>query len=503
MKLRFSLRRLAVTFTLAVLAGCGSRPESAIVPAGARVPAPATRAPTRPNIVLIIADDLGWRDVGFMGSTYYETPNLDALARAGMTFTAGYSNAPNCAPTRASLLTGQYTPRHGIYTVGTSERGDARDRKLIPTPNREVLPLGLQTIAEALRPAGYVSAHVGKWHLGRPPETGPEAQGFHRNVAGNGSGAPASYFSPYRNPQLADGPAGEYLTDRLTSEAISFIQANRDRPFFLYLPYYAVHTPLQAKPELVEKYRAKSPSEGQKNPVYAAMVESLDQGVGRVLRSLEELGLAENTLVIFTSDNGGHGVSTSNLPLRGAKGMLYEGGIRVPLAFRWPAMVRPGSRNETPAMSADLFSTVLEIGGAAPPAGQPIDGVSLVPLLRGAPALGREAIFWHTPVYLEAYPGQPEPGNWRATPSSAVRAGDWKLIESFETGGIELFNLREDPNESRDLAPSMPAKAGELRARLTAWRASVRAPVPSQPNPAYDPPEPGEVRPRRPARDDN
>lgn len=439
----------------------------------------------RPNIVFVLVDDLGWRDVGYMGSSYYETPNIDRLARQGMVFTAAYSNAPNCAPTRASLMTGQYGPRHGIYTVGTSERGRTQDRALIPIPNRETLPAEALTIAEVLGSGGYVSASMGKWHLGDPPTHGPVAQGFTVNVGGDHAGSPPSYFSPYENPYLADGPEGENLTDRLTTEALAFMEANQDRPFFLYLPYFAVHTPLQGKPEVVEHYRRKGGSQGQDVPVYAAMVESVDRGVGRILAKLDELGLAENTIVVFTSDNGGHGNSTSNEPLRGSKGMLYEGGVRVPLAVRWPRKVSPGSQNGTPVISLDFFPTLLEAAGVGSPAGHLLDGQSLMPLLAGTGTLADRALFWHFPAYLQAYARQPGP--WRITPSGSIREGDWKLIERFENGSLELYNLREDPSETQDLSSRMPAKARQLHDQLVAWRRSVDAPVPTERNPAYQP----------------
>lgn len=449
------------------------------------VPALAVQEPRPPNIVFIMADDLGWRDTGFMGSTFYETPNIDGLAGDGMIFRAAYANAPNCAPTRASLMTGQYAPRHGIYTVGSSERGRAQDRRLIPIANRTVLPAESITLAEALTARGYVSASMGKWHLGDPPAHGPLAQGFDRNVAGNRSGHPRSYFSPYENPQLTDGPPGENLTDRISSEAVAFIEANQHRPFFLYLPYYAVHTPIQGKPALVEKYRRKGGSEGQANPGYAAMIETMDHGIGRVLAKLEALGLEGNTIVVFTSDNGGHGVITSNAPLRGSKGMFYEGGIRVPLAIRWPGVTKPGSTSDVPVISIDWFPTLLEIAGAPAPPGHVLDGESLVPLLKGAGTLRRNALYWHFPAYLEAYDrGQ---GPWRTGPVGAARFGDWKLLEFFEDGRIELYDLASDPGERDDLAERMPDLARELHLKMVDWRPSVGAPVPHRFNPEYVP----------------
>jgi arylsulfatase A-like enzyme len=445
-----------------------------------------------PNFVFILVDDMGWRDVGFMGSRYYETPNIDRLAAQGMVFTDAYANAPNCAPTRACLLSGQYGPRHGVYTVDTSARGSAAGRKLIPVTNRTTLPAEIITLAEALRPAGYRSASMGKWHLGVDPDSGPVAQGFDVNVAGNLAGNPSSYFSPYRNKNLPDGPKGEYLTDRLTEEALAFIEANRANPFFLYLPHYAVHTPIQAKQELVAKYKKKPPDGGQGNPEYAAMIESVDQGVGAILAKLDQLGLADNTVVVFFSDNGGvggyrelgiaGGEITSNRPLRGGKGMLYEGGIREPTIVRWPAKVKAGTRCATPVIGLDFYPTFLEIAGAEKKPGQILDGESLVPLLTGTGTLKRDAIFWHFPAYLQG--GK---GTWRTTPAGAIRSGDWKLIEFFEDNRLELYNLADDIGEAADLAEKMPEKAKELHDRLVAWRKAVNAPVPTEKNPQFDP----------------
>ncbi len=434
-----------------------------------------------PNIVLILADDLGWRDVGFQGSTYYETPNLDRLAREGMVFTSAYANAGNCAPTRACLMSGQYTPRHGVYTVGTSARGSSAQRKLIPTPNREDLDTEIITLAEALQAAGYVSAHIGKWHLGRDPRK----QGFDINIAGSHYGSPpGGYFSPYKNPKLPNGPKGEFLTDRLTDEALRFLDEHHERPFFLYLPHYAVHSPIQAKEELIAKYREKEASDGQNDPVYAAMVESLDQSVGRILAKLDQLKLRENTLVIFTSDNGGFGRVTTMHPLRGVKGMLYEGGVRVPCVVSWPGKIAPGSRCDEPIISLDFYPTLLEAAAAATP-DQPLDGRSLMPLLTGSGGFEREAIFWHFPAYLQAYHRSEDP--FRIRPSGAVRQGDWKLIEHFEDGRLELYNLADDLGEQHNLAQAEPERAEQLLSLLKKWRAELKAPVPTEKNPAYKP----------------
>jgi len=446
----------------------------------------------KPNIIFVLIDDMGWRDLGCYGSEYYETPNIDRLAGQGMQFSDAYTCGPNCAPTRASLMSGQYTPRHGIVTVGTSARGPAHLRKLIPQENKTVLDAGITTIAEAIRLAGYVGASMGKWHLGNDPGHGPIGQGFDLNVGGYEAGHPKSYFSPYKNPELKDGPKGEYLTDRLTDEALKFIEANHSKPFFLYLPHYAVHTPIRAKKEMIAKYKTKKPSNGQGNPTYAAMIESTDQGVGRMMAKLDELGLTDDTIVIFSSDNGGVGgykalgikgpEVTSNAPLRGGKGMLYEGGIRVPLFVRWPGVVKPASRCDAPVITVDFYPTLLEMTGAQRPARQALDGRSIMPLLRSSGGIGREAIFWHFPAYLQG-----GGGTWRTTPAGAVRKGQWKLIEFFEDGRVELYNIVRDISEKNNLAEKMSEKAKELHKLLRNWRKSVNAKVPRQLNPNYRP----------------
>lgn len=431
--------------------------------------------PEKPNIVFIYIDDLGWADVGFNGSTYYETPNIDRLASQGIIFSQAYANAPNCAPSRASLMTGQYTPRHKIYTVGTSRRGKEEDRRMIPVPNRQNLPLHYTTLAEALGDAGYTTGHFGKWHLG---DTGfhPEDQGFDVNVGGYRSGSPrGGYFPPYNNPKLVDGPDGEYLTDRLTDEAITFIGENKERPFFLYLSHYAVHTPIQAQVDLEAKYVRKAPDDGQNNPAYAAMIESADRSVGNVLGQIAALGLTENTLVIFYSDNGGAVQATSNQPLRGYKGMLYEGGIRVPLAVKWPARITPGRVDSTPVIGIDFYPTLLEIAGVGSPA-HSIDGESLVPILTGSGDLTVRNLYWHFPAYLEA--SKRIPGPWRTTPAGAVRSGDYKLIEFFEDGVLELYDLRKDPGESTNLVDQLSEKAALLHGSLKNWREKVGADMP-------------------------
>ncbi|UCD52840.1 MAG: sulfatase [Phycisphaerales bacterium] len=430
------------------------------------------RAPLRrPNFVFILIDDLGWTDLGFMGSKYYETPRIDALASEGVVFKQAYSNAPNCAPTRACLMSGQYTPRHGVYTVGTPERGRAERRKLIPTPNTTELGTEHVTIAEALNPAGYTCACIGKWHLGGKAPYRPQDRGFD-----------VVYDRSRRGHYAEDG---QYLTDRLTDESVKFIKTCRDKPFFLYLSHHAVHTPIQAKAELTAKYERKTPVGGHDNPKYAAMIESVDQSVGRVLVTLEELGLAQNTAVFFFSDNGGYANATSIEPLRGSKGMLYEGGIRVPTMVRWPGVTRAGRACDVPIIGTDFYPTILEMAGAPKPKGYTLDGESLVPLLAERAGLKRDAIFWHFPAYLEPYNDRQWP--WRITPAGAIRQGDWKLIEFFEDGHLELYNLRNDISETNNLADKEPERAKTLHAKLVEWRQRVHAPVPQRLNPQFDP----------------
>jgi arylsulfatase A-like enzyme len=449
----------------------------------------------KPNIVLLFIDDMGWKDTGFMGSRYYETPNMDHLASSGAVFTNAYANAPNCAPSRACLMSGRYTPRHGIYTVGSSERGKPERRKIIPTPNKQELDVSHRTIAEFLKEAGYTSGHVGKWHLGEGEVTGPEARGFSLNVAGTHHGhPPAGYFSPYKISALPDGPEGEYLTDRLTDEAIRFIEQQKDNPFFLYFAHYAVHKPLQAKEELVRKYESKDDDGDQSNPIYAAMVESTDDSVGRIMDTLDRLGIADNTMVVLFSDNGGlggyreNGIQshdvTSNHPLKGGKGMLSEGGIRVPMVIRYPELVQEGTVIDTPVAGFDLLPTFLELAGVAAPESYTLDGESLQPLLTGDGALKRQELYWHCPIYLEG--GKHD---WRTTPGAAMRCGDWKLIEYFEDGRLELYHLAEDIGETNNLAEDQPERVQELHGRMVSWREATNAPVPSEPNPLYLPVE--------------
>jgi arylsulfatase A-like enzyme len=352
-----------------------------------------------------------------------------------------------------------------------SQRGPANLRKLIPIPNKAELDSRIVTIPEALKTAGYTSACIGKWHLGEKEPFRPQDQGF--DVV----------FDRSREGHFT--AQGEYLTDRLTDEAIKFIETNKNKPFFLYLAHHAVHTPIQAKKTIVEKYKKKEPVGGHSNPTYAAMIESVDQSVGRLMAKLDELQLTANTIVFFFSDNGGYANATSMSPLRGSKGMLYEGGIRVPMIIRWPGQAQQASICDVPVMGIDFCPTILEMASVPKPSGHILDGLSIVPLLKGKGSFKREAIFWHFPAYLEPYNEQQRP--WRTTPAGAVRQGHWKLIEFFEDGKIELYNLKDDIGESKDLTKVKPDKAKELHRVLVEWRQQIGAPVPTTPNPVYAP----------------
>jgi arylsulfatase A-like enzyme len=436
----------------------------------------------RPNIILIVIDDLGWADLGCYGSTFHETPNLDRLARRGIRFTDAYSACPVCSPSRAAIMTGKYPARLHL-TDWLPGRADRPSQKLLRPAIRQELPLEEITLAEALKTAGYVSASIGKWHLGSV-RFWPERQGFDLNVGGTETGSPPGGYFRFRTPSLEARSGEEYLTDRLTQEAVRFIDREKERPFFLYLPHYAVHIPLQARPEILTKYRAKPTANSlQSNPIYAAMIESMDQSAGAIVNKLEQRGLLDRTVIIFTSDNGGLSVkegpntpSTSNAPLRAGKGYLYEGGIRVPLIVSGPAVTRPGSVCDVPVSGQDLHSTVLELAGVPPGPGQVCDGESLVPLMNGDRPPRREALYWHYPHY----------SNQGGKPGGAVREGDLKLIEWYEDGRLELYDLKRDLGERRNLASQRPQDAARLRAQLARWRESVGAQMP-RPNPEYDP----------------
>jgi len=434
------------------------------------------------NFVFILIDDMGWKDLGCYGSETYETPNIDRLAQQGMKFTDAYAASPVCSPTRASILTGKYPAR--LHLTDWIPGYDYPDTRMKRPEFMQYLRLEETTVAEVFKSAGYATASIGKWHLGTE-EYYPDRQGFDINIAGYETGAPPSYFYPYESPKnknnpriptMTGGKEGEYLTDRLTDEAEKFIQDNRDVPFFLYLSHFAVHTPLQGKEDYIKKYEAKiKPGQKQDNPVFAAMIQSVDDSVGRVMRKLDELGIAERTVVIFMSDNGGlvgttgkwkH--ATSNMPLRNGKGTAYEGGIREPMIVRWPGTVVPGTVCGIPVTSVDFYPTMLETAGIEIPSGLVLDGISIIPLLKQTGGIDRDAIYWHYPHYHRL----------GAKPFGAVRLGEYKLIEYYEDNSLELYNLVDDIGELHNLTGEMPEKAEELRRMLHGWLKSVNAQMP-------------------------
>lgn len=458
----------------------------------------ADESEKRPNILFILVDDFGIKDVGIEGSTFYETPAIDQLARDGMRFGQGYAACCVCSPSRASILLGQYPARHGITDwigAGTGEEF-ARERltRLLPADYVPTLPAADTTLAEALRQAGYRTFFAGKWHLGGKGSW-PEDHGFEINKGGWDTGVPrGGYFAPWENPNLPSGPRGQSLTQRLADETISFIEQNKDRPFLAYLSFYAVHGPLQTSRPLWKKYRAKAsarPTPGERfeidrtlpvrkvqdNPIYAGLIENMDNAVGRVLHKLSQLGLDRNTIVILTADNGGvssgDGYSTSALPYRGGKGRQWEGGIRVPFYIKAPGVTRPGSTCDTPVSGIDFFPTIMELAGVSVKPTQPVDGVSLVPLLKGG-AIADRPLFWHYPHY----------GNQGGEPSSIIRHGDWKLIHYWEDGQDELYQIARDIGERHDLAKAEPQRTAGLRALLDAWLKENHVKLP-QANPEY------------------
>jgi len=446
--------------------------------------------PSRPNIVYIMADDLGWADVGYNGAKFYETPNIDALCASGVKFNSAYPGASNCMPSRACIMTGMYTPRTYMWTPGSKAKGDrAKMKLLVPRrgdkkgdsefPSKNALDPSMVSVAEVVKKAGYKTAHFGKWHLG------PDGQGFDiNNTNGLGAGLNKKF---YGNIDVAEN---------LTTAACKFIKDNKKDSFFIYLCHWDVHTPIRARKDVVAKYKKKL--EGGKwgrkwNPTYAAMIEAVDQSVGRVREALEKNGLTENTLIMFISDNGGHSGVTWCDPLKGAKGAFYEGGIRVPACVSWPKVVKGGSECNVPITGVDIMPTFAELAGADLPKKQPVDGKSWVPLLSGNDdGLADRAIFWHYPLYLQGagynqvVPVHGTKNNyWRATPCSVIREGDWKLIQFFESDSVQLFNLKNDLGEKSDLAKSNPEKANALLAKLKAWQVKTKAVIPAEANPDF------------------
>lgn len=447
----------------------------------------ASETVAQPNVLFIYLDDFGWKDTGYMGSDFYETPNLDRLASEGMIFTDAYSCAANCAPARACLLSGQYTPRHRIFNVGTGPRGKAKYRRLKHVPGVDVLDPKIKTWAKCIQESGYATATMGKWHL----SDDPLPYGFDVNIGGTHSGSPPrGYYPPHDVPGLKDAPTDEYLTDRLSDEAVEFIEANRAKPWLLYLTHFAVHTPLNAKRELVEKYRSKSPGKLHQNVAMATMIESVDAGVGRIVETLHRLNLTDRTIVIFYSDNGGYGGATDMTPLRGYKGTYYEGGIRVPFFIKWQGVVEPGTICAEPITGVDLYPTLCEMTGATPPGNQIADGKSLVALLsQKVQTFGERPIFWHFPAYLQGNGMRVFESRdrlFRTRPCSVIRSGEWKLHHYYEDGAVELYNLRTDVGESKNVAASEKETAAELLGMLNRWRHQTNASEPTVRNPKFD-----------------
>ena len=456
------------------------------------VPQMASAQEQKPNFVFFLVDDLGWTDLSSFGSSFYETPNVDKLAASGLKFTNAYAACQVCSPTRASILTGRYPTRTGItdYIGAAQPERWNRKTKMLPAPYNMQLAHDETTIAEILKNNGYATFFAGKWHLGGEAYW-PEHQGFDVNKGGIDRGGPyggKKYFSPYGNPRLEDGPDGEHLPDRLATETVKFMTEHKDEPFLAYLSFYSVHTPLMSRDDLKQKYQKKKKTldhgeiwgqEGQRkvrlvqeHAVYAGMVDAMDQAVGKVLDGIDQLGLADDTVVIFMSDNGGlatsEGHPTSNLPLRAGKGWIYEGGIREPMIVRWPGTKKAGSETSQYVSSVDFFPTMLQIAGIEVPKDLTIDGKSFTPVLKGND-IDRGAIYWHYPHY----------GNQGGSPSAAVREGDWKLIEFYEDGHLELYNLADDIGEQTDLAAKKPELTAKMHEKLKAWRKKTGAKLPT------------------------
>ncbi len=463
---------------------------------GARVEAADdAQPPALPNIVLIFADDLGWKDVGYQGTDFYETPHIDRLAQQGMVFSAGYAAAGNCAPSRACLLSGQYTPRHHVYAVGSTLRGPQQQMRLVPVPNKSGLSQDNITIAEALRAGGYVTGHFGKWHLSGKDGAIPSEQGFDVTFDSFGD-RELKEGSEGNKPGPPSDPKGVFT---LTRKACEFMEANRDRPFFCYLAHHAIHTPLQGRPDTLAHFEGKTPGAQHDKPLYAACTYDLDASVGVLLDKLQELGLAENTLLVFTSDNGGTGQSSQE-PLRGNKGSYHEGGIREPFIVRWPGVVTPGTTCDVPVINVDLYPTFLAAAGVELPAGKVLDGESLLPLLREAGPLTRSSIFWHFPGYLDNPVTRGRDPLFRTRPVSVINKDHWKLYlyhEEWQLDGgreqlltnnaVELYNLRDDVGERHNVALSEVARRDELLDDLQAWFAQSSALLPTEANSQYNP----------------
>lgn len=439
-------------------------------------------AKAQPNIVFILADDLGWSDVGYQGTRRHKTPNIDTLAREGLVF-SNFHTSPNCAPTRAALMSGQYAPRTGIYSVDDAGRFDTSRRPVVPVPNRSRLPLETTTVAQALNRLGYKTGMFGKWHLGEDGDYHPSKRGFDEAIT-------TSIDKHYGFTTTPNFPhrKGQYLADFLTDRAVDFIHRHKDGPFFLYLPHLAVHRPMQADSEIVREYLANHPNSTKSEAIYAAMVASLDASVGRIRKAIRDCRIEKETVIIFCSDNGGVGgyrregldteELTDNSPLRGGKGSLYEGGVRVPFLICWPGKIVPGSVCDLPAIHVDMFPTLVQLAGGKISADAHLDGQSLLPWIFDQPNKpDRDPIFQHFPGYLGL---EGKPDQWRTLPVSVIQSGSWKLMEFLEDGRLELYNLATDPGETSNLAETHSAKTEELRSRLVEWRERIQAPMPKR-----------------------
>ena len=433
------------------------------------------------NIVLINIDDMGWKDVGFMGSQFYQTPNIDKLATQGMVFTNGYASAANCAPSRASLMTGQWPSRHGIYTVGSSERGKTETRRLIPVENTRTLDPTFKILPEILQENGYTTAHAGKWHL----SDSPLEYGFTTNIGGGHNGYPASYFPPYKNVVIEQGKH-EHLTDLIMEKTLEFVDTT-SLPFFLNYAPYAVHTPIQPIEELMDNYGGIEDPNGQDNIAYATMVENLDRNIGLLIAKLKANGQYDNTVFIFTSDNGGLYGITRQPPLRAGKGSYYEGGIRVPFFFVWQGKISGNKQSDLPMTNLDLLPTILDML-QIDKAAYSLDGASLLPVLKEETNEIDRSLFWHFPVYLQAYKNDESQNRdplFRTRPGSVVRQGQWKLHYYFEEDEVELYNLDKDIGERTNLADTNPAKTEEMLKLLKSYWQQTESPIPTEPNPAF------------------
>ena len=439
----------------------------------------------KPNIILIVADDLGWSDLSYMGSEYYETPNIDKLSKSGMTFYNGYASSANCAPSRATMLSGKYHTEHGIYTVRNSDRGSRKTRKIIPIETKTTLDLDFFVIPEMLKEVGYTNGHFGKWHLG---DVGfhPEQSGFDVNIGGNRHGGPGGYFAPYPNPELENEPKGEYLTDRIGDEVVKFIDQNKENNFFAYVPFFSVHTPIQSKPDYQKKYSNKESNEYHNRPDYAGMIQSLDENIGKILDKIDTLNLSENTVIIFTSDNGGIRAISNQYPLRAGKGSYYEGGIKVPMIFSWKGKIEAETDSYERISNLDFYPTIKNLVGYKESID--LDGEDLTPIFKGEKLKKRE-LYFHFPIYLEPYRVQLDSGTdplFRTRPGTVIIKDNWKLHHYYEDNKFELYNLEKDISESKNLVEINKEKKTELLMDLNNWRKAKNAPIPSKLNPYYD-----------------